>query len=157
MRGVELHAVRFHTGGADPPIAVVQRRIGHKGFNYKSRTRFQVDKNVAKTAQLVLLTEQREERIEHDVDQAIRALDRDVRKIARRHRNLCPTWFGAHLGDHRFGGIDTVYAHTVCGEWERHPSGADAQLERRAVARQLSQKCCRWLGRVVYRAATHAS
>ena len=47
---------------------------------------------------------------------------------------------GAQPRDHRLGEVDPVHRHAARGERQRDPAGADAELERGAVARQLGEE-----------------
>ena len=94
---------------------------------------------VREAAQLVLLGEQREERVEGDEDERVDALDGDVGEVAHRHRDRVAAGLLAELRDHRLGGVDAVHLEAALGEREREPAGADRELEHGAVAGELGE------------------
>ena len=84
----------------------------------------------SKAADLVVLREQVEERVEHDVDQAIGAGDPDLGEVAHGHVDRVTTRLGPQLCDHRRREVDAVDVDTRRREWQRDPAGADRKLER---------------------------
>ncbi len=55
-------------------------------------------------------------------------------EIADGHRNGIPAGLLAQPGDHGRGQIDPLYSYAALTERQRDATGADAQLERLAVA-----------------------
>ena len=99
-----------------------------------------------KAAQLRFLFEQREKRVEDHVHEAKVTGNWNIGKVGDHDRHFGSTRLGSQLRHHRFRRVDTCDAHPAPGERDSDSTGADAELERRPVRSQLSQKVNRRLG-----------
>ena len=96
--------------------------------------------HVLEAADLVVLRQQVEERVEHDVDQPVRAGDADVGEVAHGHVDRVAARLRPQPRDHRRREVDAVDPDTRRRERQRDPAGADRQLERRATVGQVGQE-----------------
>lgn len=89
---------------------------------------------------LVVLRGQVADRVEDEVDERELPVDAHGGEVADRRHDLLRARFLAELGDHRFREVDAVHANASLRERERHPTGTDAELERRAIARERREE-----------------
>ena len=90
--------------------------------------------SVAETGDLVVLSGQVHDRVEHEVGDPERALDPRCREVPDRHGDVIGVRLGTQLLDHRLGEVDAVYGDAAPTERQGDAAGSDAELEGCTVA-----------------------
>lgn len=108
-------------------------------LDYEAAAGFEVDRRIGEACDLVVLGGEVADRVEHEVDEAERALDQGAGHVADRHRQLAPPGLPTQLADHRLRQIDSADLDAAPGERQRDPSGPDRKLECSATVRQPRQ------------------
>ena len=91
--------------------------------------------DVLEAPHLVVLRQHVEERVEHDIDQPVRADRRRRRHVPQRHGDRIAAGLLTQLCDHRHGEVDAVDRHAGGRERQRDAAGADRELECRPCPR----------------------
>jgi len=92
------------------------------------------------TADLVVLREQAEERVERDEDQREPSGDRHVGEVTHRHRYALATGLRPELADHRRRRVDPVDREAPVHERQGEATGPDPELQERPRTRDGRQK-----------------
>jgi hypothetical protein len=121
-------------------VAQPVQKSGNEGFDDERIVVAQVARDVLKAANLRILGQQVEERVEDHEDQPVRAGDRDVGEVADRHGDPVAAGFGPQSRDHRRRQLDAVDVHALGGQRERDAAGADRQFQSPTVAGPARQE-----------------
>ncbi len=89
---------------------------------------------------LLLLSREHEEGVDRRENQLERAVDAEVGEVADGHLDGVAARLATQLRHHRLGGFDAVDVDTARGQGQRHPAGADAQLQDAPAAGQSFQR-----------------
>jgi hypothetical protein len=96
--------------------------------------------DVLKACDLLILCRQVADRVEDEVGERERSLDRACGEIADRHVDVLGTRLRAKSRYHRLREVDSVHADAAPRERQRDSARADPELERGAVAGQIGQE-----------------
>src|SRR5215216_1117108 len=104
---VEAHLIDADRLGVDVLLVTQAVEIGrHERLDDKCAVVGEMGGYVLETAHLVVLRQEVEQRVEHDVDQAVAVRDRHVGEVTDGHRNLVTARLGPESGDHGRRKID---------------------------------------------------
>lgn len=132
---VQIHPLGHRVLAQREPSRVRDERLDDEGADNG-----QVSGHAGEAPHLVLLGEQREERVEHHEDEAVGALDVHVGEVTDADRDAVASWLGPQLGHHGLGRVDAVHLETPLEEGEGNAPGADPELEHRPRSRQVRQQ-----------------
>ena len=136
----------------DPPVAFARvedvhrlagreaPQVGHADLDHEAAARLEVRRDVAEARDLLRLRRQVVDRVEDEVGKAEGALDAGAREVADRDRDLRAARLLAQLRDHRLREVDAMHLHPALSQRKRDPAGADPELERSTVARELGEQ-----------------
>ena len=96
--------------------------------------------DVLEARDLLVLRRQVHDRVEDEVGDRERPLDRGRGEIADRHADVLGARLRPQSRDHRRREVDAVHADAALPERESDAPGADAELERGAVAGQADEE-----------------
>jgi hypothetical protein len=96
-----------------------------------------VPRNILEAANLVILGGQIKERVRYQEDQIERAINRNVRKAANRHRDGVTAWLLVELRDHPLRGVDSMGRQASSDERYRHPPCTDREFEDRPARGEI--------------------
>jgi hypothetical protein len=99
---VEAHFIDVDRLGVHILLVPQAIEIGrHECLDNKRAIVGEMGRDVLETAHLVVLGEEIEQGVEHDVDQVVAVRDRHVGEVTDGDRNLVAARLGAESGDHR--------------------------------------------------------
>ena len=100
----------------------------------------QVLGHVVEAADLVVLGEQVEEGVEHDVDQPVATGDGDRGEVTDGDIELVAAGLGPEAVDHRRRQVDAVDPYAGGGQGQADPPGANGQFEDRSVPGEVGEE-----------------
>lgn len=113
---------------------------GHERFDHEDAVGRQVRGDVREAAHLLLLRQQVEQGVEHEVDQAVGARDRHVGEVAQRDGEPLPARLRPQPGDHGRREVDAVDPDAAGRERQRDAPRSHRKLQRRPPVRQLREQ-----------------
>ena len=139
---VEAHRVDADALGVD---VLTRTQVLHEveraaAFDDERAVVGEVRGDVLEAADLIVLGQQVEERVEHDIDQAVGARHSDIGEVADRDVDLIASRLRPKLRDHRLREVDAVDADAGRRERQRDPAGADRELERGAPSASVGKE-----------------
>src|SRR5919201_2011281 len=114
--------------------------IRYHHFDHETAAGFEMRGDVLKARDLLVLRRQVHDRVEDEVNERERVVHSRRREVADRHPDLLRARLFAQPRDHRLREVDAVNAHATLRERERDASGADPELERGSVTRELREE-----------------
>jgi hypothetical protein len=105
----------------------------HERLDDEAALRCEMRGDVLETTDLIVLRQQVEQRVEHEIHERILAGHPDIGEVADRHRELVAARLRPQSVDHRLRQVDTVDAHAACCQRQGNPTGTDRQLQRRSA------------------------
>ena len=135
---------------AEPRRADVERLEGlagrqslqtrHPHFDHEAAARLQVRGDVLEAGDLLVLRRQVHDRVEDEVRERERPVDPGRGEVADRDADRLAAGLGSQSFDHRGREVDAVHANAALRQRQRDAPGADPELERGAVARQVCEE-----------------
>jgi len=128
---IDLDPARVH-----PLPPVVAGHVREEGLDHERSTRGQPAGDVGEAPHLVLLSEQREECVEHEIDERVVAIHPDVCEVTHGDGDGFSSRLRAELRDHCLRGIYPVDRDPASSKRQGDAARPDGELQRGAVPRQ---------------------
>src|SRR5439155_19878316 len=139
-RGLERDVVEPDAERSHPLVLLEPREVRHERLHHERPARFETASHTGEAPYLSLLREQREDRVEHDVDEVEPPLHGDALEVAHRHWDPAPARLPAEPGHHLLRGVDAVDPDALLGQGKSHPARPDAELQGAAAADDPEQE-----------------
>ena len=113
---------------------------GHEGLDDEGAAVGQARGDVREAAQLILLSQEGEQGVEHHIDERIPAGNADVREISHRDGDPIAALLRPELRDHGLGRVDPMHLDTSGRQRQGHATRPDPKLQSGSFAGQPSQE-----------------
>src|SRR6266545_1918959 len=118
--------------------------VRHARLDHEPPSAAQLRRGVLEARNLLVLRDQVEDRVEHQVDERELSADTGCGEVTDRHLDVLAPGLGAQPSHHGFGAIDAGDAHAALGERERDPAGADPELQRSTLSSEVCERLNDW-------------
>ncbi len=112
----------------------------HRNLDHERPARLEMRRGVLEARNLLVLRRQVHDRVEDEVREREGPVDSRRREVADRYLDVFTARLRPQLSDHRLRQVDAVHSDATLTERQRDAAGADAELERSAVARQPDEE-----------------
>ena len=117
-----------------------RRRLGDADLDDEAAAGLEVRRDVAEARDLRRLRRQVHDRVEDQVRDGERPVDRRRREVADRDADVLAARLRAQPRDHRLRQLDPVHRHAALRERERDPARPDPELERASAPGELGEE-----------------
>ncbi len=137
---VEPEVRRAHVEGTERLAGREPLELRNAHLDHEAPARLEVRGDVLEARDLLVLRRQVHDRVEDEVGDRERPLDRGRGEVADRHADVLGARLRAQSRDHRLREVDPVHADSALRERQRDPAGADPELERGAAPGELGEE-----------------